>query len=231
MDSSQIFESSSWADITSNAKALFTLPTIGLPTSIVSELQGGWKKILDALSSVGLARGIPIYSNKQQELGQNNIGDQIMLRAGELGTQVVTDNIAPLPREWKIEGYVACPYNVRHNNVVNYYITASNSILIVQAIKNYFRYLRTLRAPFQFITREGEIIDVLMQNYTFTDEPESEWATRIDLHLKEYIALGVGQDAYSISNLPSFGGIFGQSAQYATAGTKVIGKALKMFGR
>ena len=231
MNSSQIFESSFLADITSNAKALFTLPTIGLPTSIVGELQVGWKKILDVLSSVGLARGIPIYASKQQELGQNNIGDQIMLRAGKLGTQVVTDNIAPLPREWKIEGYISCPYNVRQHSAVDYYVTASNSILIVQAIKNYFRYLRTLRAPFQFITREGEIVDVLMQNYTLTDEPESEWATRIDLHLKEYIALGVGQDAYSILNLPSFGGLFGQSAQYATVGTKVIGKALKIFGR
>ena len=69
---------------------------------------------------------------------------------------------------------------------------------IVQAIKNYFRFLRTLRAPFHFITREGETIDVLMQNYTFTDTPESEWATHIDIEVKEYIALGVGKDAYRI---------------------------------
>lgn len=229
MDSSAIFNSSSWTDIASNAKALFSLPTIGLPSSILDELQVGWKRILDVLSSVGLARGIPIYASQQQEIGQNNIGDQIMLRASELGTQVVTDNIAPLPRVWRIEGYIACPINVRQTSNVDYYVLSSNSILIVQAIKNYFRFLRTLRAPFHFITREGETIDVLMQNYTFTDVPESEWATRIDIEVKEYIALGVGQDAYHILNMPSLGGIFGQSAQYATAGTKVIGSALKMF--
>ena len=229
MDSAQIFNSSSWADIASNAKALFNLPTIGLPSNILDELQVGWKRILDVLSSVGFARGIPIYASQQQEIGQNNIGDQIMLRASELGTQVVTDNIAPMPREWRIEGYISCPINVRQDSSTDYYVMSSNTILIVQAIKNYFRFLRTLRAPFHFITKEGEVVDVLMQNYTFTDTPESEWATKIDIQIKEYIALGVGQDAYHILNMPSLGGIFGQSAQYATAGTKVITSALKMF--
>lgn len=229
MDSSTIFSSPAWADVASNVKALFSLPTIGLPSSVLGELQAGWQSILGVLSSVGLARGIPIYASQQQEIGQNNIGDQIMLRASELGTQVVTDNIAPLPRVWRIEGYISCPINVRQNSSADYFVLNSNSILIVQAIKNYFRFLRTLRAPFHFITREGETIDVLMQNYTFTDSPESEWATHIAIEVKEYVALGIGKDKYHISNMPSFGSIFGKSAQYATAGTKVLSSALKMF--
>ena len=102
MEDYSVFDSPSWADISSNAKALFTLPTIGLPSQAVLNLTSGIQSVLGALKAVGLARGIPIYSYSQQEVGQNNIGDQIMLRAGELGTQVVTDNIAPLPREWKI---------------------------------------------------------------------------------------------------------------------------------
>lgn len=229
MDSSATFSSPAWTDVASNVKALFSLPTIGLPSSVLNELQSGWKSILGVLSSIGFARGIPIYASQQQEIGQNNIGDQIMLRASELGTQVVTDNIAPLPRVWRIEGYISCPINVRQNSSADYFILSSNSIIIVQAIKNYFRFLRTLRAPFHFITREGETIDVLMQNYTFTDTPESEWATHIDIEVKEYIALGVGKDAYHILNMPSFGSVFGKSAQYATAGTKVIGSVLKLF--
>lgn len=229
MDSSATFSSAALTDVASNVNALFSLPSIGLPSSVTNSLQGGWKIIFGVLSSLGLARGIPIYASQQQEIGQNNIGDQIMLRASELGTQVVTDNIAPLPRVWRIEGYISCPINVRLNSSADYILLSSNSTLVVQAIKNYFRFLRTLRAPFSFITREGETIDVLMQNYTFTDTPESEWATHINIELKEYIALGVGKDAYSISNMPSLGSIFGKSAQYVTAGTKVIGSALKMF--
>ena len=229
MDSSVIFSSAPWTDVASNVKALFSLPTIGLPSSVTDKLQGGWKSIFGVLSSLGLTRGIPIYASQQQEIGQNNIGDQIMLRASELGTQVVTDNIAPLPRVWRIEGYIACPTNIRLNSSADYLLLNTNSILIVQAIKNYFRFLRTLRAPFHFITREGETIDVLMQNYTFTDTPESEWATHIAIELKEYVALGVGKDAYRISNMPSFGSIFGKSAQYVTAGTKLIVDALKMY--
>lgn len=230
MEDYSVFDSPSWADISSNAKALFTLPTIGLPSQAVLNLTSGIQSVLGALKAVGLARGIPIYSYSQQEVGQNNIGDQIMLRAGELGTQVVTDNIAPLPREWKIEGYVKAPFVARMVGT-DYFTQCSNSIIVAQAIKNYFRYLRTMRAPFQYISREGEIVDVLMVNYTFTDEPESEWATKISMHVKEYIALGVGKDAYSILNLPSLGGIFGNPAQYATAGTRVISSALNMFGR
>ena len=226
MDSMSIFTSNLWTDVKSSAKALFQLPTIGLPTK---DKLTAMQQILGALSTVGLSRGIPIYASSQQELGQNNIGDQIMLRSSEQGTQVITDNIAPLPREWVIKGYIASPLTVRLDWVGDYALNTTNSILAVQAIKNYFRYLRTLRAPFQFITREGEVINVLMQNYTFTDEPESEWATRVDIHLKEYIALSATKDSYNIKNLPTLGGIFGKSAQYVTAGTKAVTKALSAF--
>lgn len=224
MDNYYALFSESLSEVSSNVKALFTLPTIGLPTQV----SASFTKVLTALSAVGFARGIPIYASSQEEIGQNNIGDQIMLRDSELGAQVITDNIAPLPCEWKIQGYIKSPEFLTAGN---YFLDTNNSVIVTQAIKNYLRYLRTLRAPFRFITREGTVIDVLMQNYTLTDEPESEWATKIVLHLKEYIALGVNNNAYTIQNLPTLGGIFGKSAQYATAGTKVINKALSLYGR
>ena len=228
MDSYATFSTKEWTDLASSAKALFSLPTIGLPVQVVASATARVATVLAALSSVGFARGIPIYASRQEEIGTNNIGDQILLRANELGTQTVTDNIVPLPRKWRIQGYIQVPYIVRTNN---YYLDTNNSILIVQAVKNYLRYLRTMRAPFHFIDREGIVTDVLMEEFTLTDEPESEWATKIDLQLKEYIALSVAKDKYSVLNLPSIGGIFGKSAQYATAGTKVITKALKIYGR
>ena len=113
--------------------------------------------------------------------------------------------------------------------VGDYFLNSNNSILISQAIKNYLRYLRTLRAPFRFITREGDVIDVLIENFTLTDVPESEWATQIDLQLKEYIALGVNEGGYDVKNVPDLGSIFGASAQYATAGTKMVTKVLNLY--
>lgn len=222
MDNFVSFASESLSSLSNSVKELFTLPTIGLPTQVAAN----FTKVLTALSAVGFARGIPIHASSQQEIGQNNIGDQIMLRDSELGAQVITDNIAPLPREWKLQGYIQTPSFM---STGNYFLDTNNSILVAQAIKNYLRYLRTLRAPFRFITREGDVINVLMQNYTMTDEPESEWATKVELHLKEYIALGVNDNAYAIQNLPSLGGIFGKSAQYATAGTKVLNSALSLY--
>ena len=82
-------------------KDIFTLPTIGLPTAIAFsnvEFTNVFKSVEKVMSSLGLLRGIPIYASSQKEVGENNIGQQILIRANELGTQVVTDNIAPLPR-------------------------------------------------------------------------------------------------------------------------------------
>lgn len=213
------------------AKSLFTLPTIGLPTQTILDSNSVFRGIIRSLKIIGLSRGIPIFASSQKELGKNNIGEQILLRSNELGTSVVTDNIAPLPREWEIKGYVAPLENVVSSNIPGAYeIYCSGMVVALQSIKNYFRYLRTLRAPFSFTTRNGETIDVLMEDYAFVDSPESEWATAITIRLKEYVALNVAGNglAYNL-NMPDAGSIFGASAQYVSAGTKAISSIIKQF--
>lgn len=213
------------------AKSLFTLPTVGMPTQSILDSAILPQNVMRALETVGLARGIPIFASSQKEVGKNNIGDQILLRSSELGTSVVTDNIAPLPRTWEIKGYISPTQNILETNIPGMYeVYCSGVIVALQAIKNYFRYLRLIRAPFKFTTRMGETINVLMEDYEFTDEPESEWATAITLRLREYIALSVAGNGIGYDlNMPDAGSLFGASAQYTSAGTKAISNVLKQF--
>lgn len=213
------------------AKSLFTLPTVGAPTQTILDRNPVFQGVIRALETVGLARGIPIFASSQKEVGKNNIGDQILLRSSESGTSVVTDNIAPLPRTWEIKGYLSPTQNLLETNIPGVYeVYCSGLIVALQAIKNYFRYLRLIRAPFKFTTRMGETIDVLMEDYEFTDEPESEWATAITLRLREYVALSVAGNGLGYSlNMPDAGSLFGASAQYTSAGTRAISSILKQF--
>ena len=213
------------------AKSLFTLPTVGMPTQTILESMPVFQGIMKSLETIGLARGIPIFASSQKEVGKNNIGDQILLRSSELGTSVVTDNIAPLPRTWEIKGYLSPTQNILETNIPGMYeVYCSGLVVALQAIKNYFRYLRLIRAPFKFTTRMGETIDVLMEDYEFTDEPESEWATAVTLRLREYIALSVAGNGIGYNlNMPDAGSLFGASAQYTSAGTKAISNVLKQF--
>ena len=213
------------------AKNLFTLPTVGLPTQAILSMNPIFKTVLNALTTIGLARGIPIFASSQKEVGKNNIGDQILLRSSESGTAVVTDNIAPLPRTWEIKGYLSPTPNLIETNIPGMYeVYCSGLVVALQSIKNYFRYLRLIRAPFKFVTRMGETIDVLMEDYEFVDEPESEWATAITLRLREYVALNVAGNGIGYDlNMPNAGSLFGASAQYTSAGTKAIGDIIKQF--
>lgn len=211
------------------AKSLFTLPTVGMPTQSILDSNPIFQGVMRSLETIGLARGIPIFASSQKEVGKNNIGDQILLRSSELGTSVVTDNIAPLPRTWEIKGYLSPTQNLLETNIAGVYeVYCSGLIVALQSIKNYFRYLRLIRAPFKFTTKNGETIDVLMEDYEFTDEPESEWATAVTLRLREYIALSVAGNGLGYNlNMPDAGSLFGASAQYTSAGTRSISKLFK----
>lgn len=230
--------------------SMFTLPTIGLPTAFSlgnAEFMTKFKAVEKVLASLGLLRGIPIYASSQKEIGENNIGQQVLIRASEIGTQVVTDNIAPLPRTWEIEGYIGAKpggYNAsalgsfagteswKETIVIpsiNVGVSNFNTLVFLQAVKDYFRYLRVLRAPFQFITKEGTVVDVLMQNYTFADEPNSAFATKISMKLMEYVALTVEGEAYAIKNTPGIGSAYGVAAKYSTATSKVLNSSLKLL--
>lgn len=214
-----------------NIKSMFTLPTIGLPSTLnvgSTEFLNKFTAIQNILEVLGLSRGIPILASSQQEVGENSIGQQILVRSKELGTQPITDNVAPMPRIWLIKGYIG----VKQGENVGMNVAFGNNVLtltLVQAIKDYFRYLRLLRAPFKFITKEGETIDVLMQMYNFEDEPISEYATKIELRLTEFVALSINETSYSLLNAPGLGSMYGTAAKYANVASRSIGSDLRLL--
>lgn len=207
-----------------NIKSMFTLPTIGLPSALnvgSTSFLNKFTAVQNILEVLGLSRGIPILASSQKEIGENSIGQQILIRSKELGTQPITDNIAPLPRTWLIQGYIG----VKQGENIGMNVAFGNNSLIltlVQAIKDYFRYLRLLRAPFKFITKEGETVDVLMQMYDFSEEPISEYATKVELRLTEYVALALEDTSYSLFNSPGIGSVYGVAAKYTNAMSKAI---------
>lgn len=227
--------------LASNTRSLFTQPTVGLPVSSIGSVTNLFasnknafaivKTITSLLVQLGIPGGIPIFATSSEEVGANDIGKQVLLRASAVGTQVVTDNIAPLPRTWKVEGYIAYPdpylvgglawgEELTPTSMLN--IGVLTKPLILQQIKAYFRMLRNLRAPFIFRTTEGESVPVLMADYTFTDLPESQWATKVSLDVQEYVALSAVDGSYDIFNNPTIGSIFGNAGSFSGSAAKTI---------
>ena len=211
-------------------RSLFTLPTIGLPVATIAEIT---KTVSRLLISLGIPRGIPIFASKEQEVGENSIGKQILLRSGSVGTQWVTDNDSPQPRKWKVDGYLAHPHIFTRFNISGALSYQSLTIpVILSQLKAYFRYLRNLREPFVFTTKEGEAVPVLMENYTFEELPDSEWATKISVTLVEYIALSATEGTYDLLNAPSDDSIFGNGGIFTGCAAKTIAttvRAIKGF--
>ena len=224
-------------------KALFTLPTIGLPINSMGNL-ANWatrnmtnqshiqlvKSLASMLTTLGIPRGIPIFAYSQQEDGINNIGKQVMLRSGAVGTQVVTDNVAPQPREFTVEGYIAHPTQSTAVPEVNFVLKALNSYtqpIVLTMIKAYFRFLRNLREPFTFVTKDGEAVPVLMKDYRFTEEPESQYATKVSITMQEFIVLDLNGATYELINAPTVGSIFGNPSVFTSIAIKGISSNIK----
>ena len=96
-------------------------------------------------------------------------------------------------------------------------------------IKSYFRFLRNLREPFIFISKDGEAIPVIMKDYRFIDEPESQYATKISISVQEFIALNLDGSTYEVLNAPTIGSIFGKPSTLASIATKGMSNSIKIL--
>ena len=106
-------------------------------------------------------------------------------------------------------------------------LNAYTQPIVLNLIKYYFRFLRNLREPFNFITKDGEAIPVLMKDYRFIDEPESQYATKVSITVQEYIALTLNGEIYELLNAPTVGSIFGKPSTLASIGTKGLSSTIK----
>ena len=181
------------ANVANVIKKMFTLPSVGLPCSIIEQSKSAatyaW------LQKFGLLRGVPICATKQELIGENKLGQQIIIRTSEEGNSEVTDNVTPSGRRWKVEGYLTLDFLVVMPTLLGlgpavYTLKrfTESSVLLTLA-KTYLEYLRKLRAPFYFTTADGNTVKVIMNTYTLTDVPEVANACAVTLDVKEYVVL------------------------------------------
>lgn len=222
--------------------SIMNSPSIGLPcNTLISTVSKG---LLGAVIKGTVIRGIPIACETYSEIGQNDIGKQIVIEAAGGVQRAVTiiDNVAPQPREWKIDGYITLQkiqYAVGllksgselesvWEGVVKAGVntTRVNEQVITMLVKVYFRYLRGSRSPFYFTTREGEQVQALIKEYEFIDEPTVENALHVKFTIVEYVSLTALDSVNTVSsvtgNVPSVGSLFGSSALVSTYAASAI---------
>lgn len=210
-------------------KKMFTLPTLGMPVGILGQAVGA---VFDKFA--GLV-GIPICATKQTLIGKNKLGEQVIINTGEKGASAVTDNIVPMGREWKIEGYLNFDFIPTPPMIIGNSLMAANiknlteRAILMQLATSYIEYLRTMRAPFYFNTLEGEKVEAVITDYSIVDVPEFENAKQITLDIKQYIVLQTGTSIDKL-NIPLQGFkcniASAVSGTVATAVTSGVGKLI-----
>lgn len=210
-------------------KKMFTLPTLGMPVGILGQAVGA---VFDKFA--GLI-GIPICATKQTLIGKNKLGEQVIINTGEKGASAVTDNIVPMGREWKVEGYLSFdfiptpPMIIGNSPMAASVKNLAERAILMQLATSYIEYLRTMRAPFYFHTLEGEKVEAVISDYSIIAVPEFENAKQITLDIKQYIVLQTGTSIDKL-NVPLQGFKFNiasvVSGTVATAVTSGVGKLI-----
>lgn len=191
----------------------FNLPTIGGLYSAPSKKDTGNKKdfkkpiVLQMLDMFKF--GIPIYPDKYEESGGNDISEQVLVGGlgsdasedGQPGDDIagalvkVADNIVVKPRKWHIHGYTGLNTNTSLGHVINglipeatlqSFITKFGRDTLNNTFRQTLQYIAEARRPFKFNTREGETIPCLIRDYKINTVAENNNYIELDLELQEF---------------------------------------------
>lgn len=201
----------------SSMASYFTLPSIGTlyynkgdVGEYFSAIAGEIKAIRTALDALQI--GIPIYPDKYEEKGGNEIGQQILVSAigsdqadqdDVTGSLVrVADNIVCDPKSWVIHGYVGIKEDdpltsfllkmVPFMNIVS----AFGRPILLEVFRMTLRYICDARRPFKFNTADGDTIPALIKSYSVKKAAENDNWLELDIEIQEfrYIAMVDGKD-------------------------------------
>lgn len=208
---------SSFANSLQNIASYFSVPSIGglyYKDKSFSAIKASndyatlVKKLLDVFQI-----GIPIYPDKYEENGGNEIGEQVLVGGvegvepseGEQNSQPtavgalykIMDNVVVNPRKWTIHGYIginienSTPLAIASgmglpNPFFNSFIRTFGRETLNSVLKRAIQYISEARRPFKFTTVNGETLPALINRYSVKAVPENQNWVEIDLEIQEF---------------------------------------------
>lgn len=209
---------SSFATSFQNMASYFSIPTIGglyYPTSnkentLFNQFQTFIKKVQDFFQV-----GVPIYPDRYEEKGGNEIGTQVLVGGvgnGNSNTETqpanngdavtgalvkVMDNVVVNPRSWTIHGYIGI--NMENSRALqvagglglpspffNSFLRTFGRETLNSLMKKFLKYVSEARRPFKFTTAEGELVPALIKSYSLKNVPDNLNWCEVDLEVQEF---------------------------------------------
>lgn len=238
-----------------NMASYFSIPTIGslyqskanLTGSLKEEFISFVKKVQDFFSA-----GIPIYPDKYEERGGNEIGTQVLvggvgngnsntLTGKEDNQDAVTgalvkimDNVVVNPRTWIIHGYMGI--NIENsivlqtgramnipNPILSSFLTTFGRETLNSLMKKYLKFVSEARRPFKFTTTDGETVPCLIKSYSLKNVAENLNWCEVDLEIQEFRFLALLSD----NEQEMVGGVKGLYTSAKDAARQLSRSALK----
>lgn len=231
-----------------NLASYFSIPTIGALYSVPDETNNVtefFQKLTDFFKI-----GIPVYPDKYEEKGGNQIGEQVLVSglgtdkpegagsgANVTGALVkVADNIVVTPRAWVIHGYIGFKMDGMIGGTFGSFpsaipVPALASFLqtfgretLNDLMKRCLRYISEARRPFKFYTTDGESVPSLIKNYNLKQVAENQNWVEVDLEIQEFRCIALTKDGQE-----SVGGVKGLYSSASGFAAQMGRSALKVL--
>lgn len=218
--------SQAFSTVFGNIASYFSMPSIGglyfKEKTVDAGKPAGIMKALDLFQI-----GIPIYTDKYEERGGNEIGEQILVSAigsddpgigDATGSLVkVADNIVVTPKTWIIHGYVGINENDILTTALKRVVPFMNVVstfgrqMLLETFRMVLRYICDARKPFKFYSADGDTIPSLIKSYSAKKAPENDNWIELDIEIQEFRYIAMTKDDEQVSG--GFkAGITGKSA-------------------
>jgi len=158
---------------------------------------------------------VPIHPETFNTRRTSEVSTQLIISQIIGGKEFITDNVAPGPRIWTMKGYIS---GIPYIELSNWFMP---SLMIQKLIIDN---ARTSRKAVPFRTTDGEILNVLIKECSFIEEPDNMNTLKIEVTLQELNVLTVTSSAAAISSTEK-----GLAKSLPLVG-KSLGKALAIGG-
>lgn len=237
----------------SNIASYFSVPTIGM--LYTPDSSNGFVAFFQQLNNI-FNIGIPVYPDKYEERGGNQIGEQVLvgglgekeIEPGSGGKLVVgaltkvADNIVVTPRSWIIHGYIGFKYDGIGGFIgaglpamipvpaLSSFLQSFGRDVLNDLMKRCLRYISEARRPFKFTTADGETLPALLKSYSIRQIAENNNWVEVDLEIQEFRFIALAMDTKGNAVQEAVGGVSGVYSSLSQMGTAMGRTALRVLG-